>query len=129
MRVFWGSVGILAVVLALTGAVLPILPTVPFLLLAAFAFDRSSPRFHGLLMAHPVFGRQIREWREHGAIASRVKVLAIGGMAVGLGVSAFVLPVPLWLAQVTVLTLVALFIATRPVPPPAGLRAEPRMRG
>lgn len=119
MRLFWGSVGFLAVTLALAGTVLPILPTVPFLLLAAFAFARSSPRFHDRLMAHPVFGRQIREWQEHGAIASRVKVLAIGGMAVGLAVSAFVLPTPVWLVQVMVLALVAVFIATRPVPPPS----------
>ena len=74
MRLLWGAIGILAIVLALAGSVLPIVPTVPFLIVAAFAFNRSSPRFHNMLMTHPVFGPQIRDWQEHRAIDPRVKV-------------------------------------------------------
>lgn len=118
MRYFWGGLGFLALALAVIGTALPIMPTVPFLIVAAFAFARSSPRFHARLMNHRIFGPQIRQWQYHRAIERRVKILAIGSMAVGLCVSFFLLPPRLWLAQAAVLALVSLFIATRPAPPP-----------
>lgn len=117
MRIFWGSVGVVGVLLAVIGTLLPVMPTVPFLIAAAYGFDRSSPRFHNMLMNHRVFGPQIREWREHGAISRRVKLIVCVSMAVGLCVSLFLLPGAIWLAQVTVVTLVAAYILTRPVPP------------
>lgn len=118
MRLFWGAIGVLAIVLALAGTVLPIVPTVPFLIVAAFAFNRSSPRFHHMLMTHPVFGPQIRDWQEHRAIDPRVKVIVCVSMAVGLCISWFILPPPYWAVQVTVLAAVGVFIVTRANPPP-----------
>ena len=117
MRLLWGAIGILAIVLALAGSVLPIVPTVPFLIVAAFAFNRSSPRFHNMLMTHPVFGPQIRDWQEHRAIDPRVKVIVCVSMAVGLCVSWFILPHHYWAVQVVILTAVAVFIVTRANPP------------
>ncbi|WP_134724800.1 YbaN family protein [Paracoccus luteus] len=119
MLMLWRCAGILSVGLALVGTVLPVMPTVPFLIVAAYAFDRSSPRFHARLMAHPVFGPQIGNWRRHGAIATNVKILATGSMAAGLVVTFFILPWPLWLVQLTVISAVALFVVSRPAPPPA----------
>ena len=118
MRVwFWWFVGFAGLGLALVGAVLPIMPTVPFLLVAVYGFNRSSPRFHAMIMNHKVFGPQIREWNEHRAIDPRVKAFVVVSMAIGLMVSFFVLKLTFWIAQVIILTLVAAYILTRNNPP------------
>ena len=118
MLMLWRCAGILSVGLALVGTVLPVMPTVPFLIVAAYAFDRSSPRFHARLMAHPVFGPQIGNWRRHGAIARNVKIVATVSMAAGLAVTFFILPRPFWLVQLAVISAVALYVVSRPAPPP-----------
>lgn len=114
---FWWMVGFAGLGLAIVGTVLPIMPTVPFLIVAVYGFNRSSPRFRDRLLNHPVFGPQIRDWQEHRAIAPRVKLLAVGSMAVGLSISFFILAFPWWLAQVAVLTLVSAYVLSRPAPP------------
>ena len=114
---FWWVVGFTGLGLAVVGTVLPIMPTVPFLIVAAYGFNRSSPRFHAWIMNHPIFGPQIREWLEHRAIDPRVKAFVVASMAVGLCVSFFLLPRGWWLVQVAVLTLVGAYIVTRPNPP------------
>lgn len=117
LRLVWGTVGVAGLGLALLGAVLPIMPTVPFLIMAAYGFNRSSPRFHAMLMNHPIFGPQIHEWVEHRAISTRVKWFVCVTMALGLCVSFFLLPHLVWAGQVTVVTLVGIWIATRNRPP------------
>jgi uncharacterized membrane protein YbaN (DUF454 family) len=67
--------------LAGLGAVLPVLPTVPFLLVAAACFARSSARFYHWLLANRVFGPMIRDWRETRSIPLRAKVSAIALVA------------------------------------------------
>lgn len=119
MRIFWGTVGVLGVILAFAGMVLPVLPTVPFALLAAFSFNRSSPRFHNMLMGHRVLGPQIREWQQHRAIDPRVKLVAVGSMIVGLSISWFILPPLYWTIQLSILVAAAAFVLTRANPPPA----------
>lgn len=114
---FWWFVGFAGLALAVVGTLLPIMPTVPFLIVAAYGFNRSSPRFHAMLMNHRVFGPQIQEWHDHRAIDPRVKAFVVASMAVGLCVSFFLLPRPWWLVQLSVLTLVALYIVTRANPP------------
>lgn len=69
--------GWLAVILATLGIVLPLLPTTPFLLLAAWCFARSSPRFHNWLLYRSWFGSYIRTWQEHCALPPGVKWKAI----------------------------------------------------
>ena len=117
MRIIWGTVGFMGVILAFAGMVLPVLPTVPFVLLAAFSFNRSSPRFHDMLMQHRIFGPQIREWQQHRAIDPRIKLIAVGSMGVGLCISWFILPPLFWTIQLSILTLAALFVLTRANPP------------
>jgi len=116
-RLFWLIVGCTSVALGVIGAVLPLLPTVPFLLLAALAFARSSPRFHAWLMNHPRLGPPIHDWQREGAISRRAKVLAVTMMALALGVSV-ALGVRPWIIglQALVLTGVAIFLLTRPRP-------------
>jgi uncharacterized membrane protein YbaN (DUF454 family) len=86
-RLLWLCLGWLALGLGLLGVVLPILPTTPFMLVAAAAFAKSSPRFHRWLVEHPTFGPPVRDWRAHGAISRRAKVLAVGTMLAVLGLS------------------------------------------
>ena len=88
-----------------------------FLLVAAYGFNRSSPRFHAMIVNHKVFGPQIREWHEHRAIAPAVKIFVVVSMAVGLAVSFHLLPLAWWAAQFAVLAAVAIYIVTRANPP------------
>ena len=66
--------------LAIIGVVLPGLPTVPFLLLAAWFSARGSERLHRWLYAHPVFGKLLTDWETQGAVSRKSKVLAVGMM-------------------------------------------------
>ena len=115
MRLIWGLAGILALGLGLIGVVLPFLPTVPFVLLAAFCFARSSERLHDWILRHPTFGPTIVAWRERGAISRRGKrlaslsALAAIAISVALGLGAWVLG-----AQAAALALMLTFIWSRP---------------
>ena len=115
MRVVYLGVGWLAVSCAFIGAFLPILPTVPFLLVALLAFGRSSDRLRERLLADPVFGPDIRRWQERGAIRRGAKILAVVAMSASVAISlALGVPVQAVAVQATILAAVALFIITRP---------------
>jgi len=79
------AAGFTCVGLAALGVFLPLLPTTPFLLVAATCFARSSPRFYRALLGNRVFGPLIRDWREHRAIPLRAKWMAITAIALVLG--------------------------------------------
>lgn len=115
-KVLLFSLGWLCVGLGAVGVFLPLLPTTPFLLVAAWAFARTSPRFRNWLVSHRVFGRYVSDWQEQGAIPMHGKILAIGMMSASLiwvvgwsGLSA-------WITGAIALCLfaVAAFIITRP---------------
>ena len=80
-RVFWFCLGGISLALGAIGAILPILPTTPFVILSAFAFGKSSPRLAAWLNNSPTFGPMIADWRSHGAIAPRYKRIAVTMMA------------------------------------------------
>lgn len=115
MRIIWLTLGLLSVALGIVGIFLPLLPTTPFLLLAAFCFSRSSERLHTWLVTHPTLGPHIIAWNERGAIPLRAKRLAIVMMAAAFGMSVL-LKLPAWVlwTQGAVLLCVATFILTRP---------------
>lgn len=69
--------GCVCVATGIVGIVVPGLPTTPFLLLAAWAFSKSSRRFHDWLVGHPRLGPPVVAWRERGAIPLRAKLLAV----------------------------------------------------
>ena len=122
-RITWLVVGVLALALGALGIALPLLPTTPFVLLAAFAFARSSDRLHEWLVTHDVFGTLIDNWQRHGAISRRAKVVSVVSMAAVLALSlAMRAPTAVIVAQLIVLGGAALFILTRPAPPPPALR-------
>src|SRR5690606_2484444 len=74
---FWRGLGLVSTGLGLVGAILPLVPTTPFLLVAAYAFARSSPRLHDWLLHHPQLGPLIINWRQHRAISRRVKIASL----------------------------------------------------
>lgn len=110
--------GLVALLLGLIGIPLPLLPTTPFLLLAAFCFSQSSERLHDWLMSHPRLSPPIKDWQRHGAISRKGKVLAaIAMLAALVGSIAFGAPAGAVIMQIVVLIGVSLFIFTRPSPP------------
>ena len=114
-RFGWRIVGLAATGCGFVGAFLPLVPTTPFLLLATFAFARSSPRLHQWLITHRAFGPLIRNWQRHGAIDRRSKVLAILVMMATLAGSSLFDAAPWIIAlEAAALATVAIFILTRP---------------
>src|SRR3954462_10613082 len=71
----------LSLLMAVVGVVLPVMPTVPFLLVAAWAASRSSPRLHHWLRRHPRLGRPLRDWEEAGLVSRAAKWAATLMMA------------------------------------------------
>lgn len=117
-RVAWFALGVAALGVGALGVVVPLLPTTPFVLVAAFAFSRSSDRWHRWLLAHQVFGPLIENWRAYGAISRRAKAAALLAMAAVLAISLILRAPPLILAvQALVLVGAGGFILSRPTPP------------
>lgn len=87
VRLLFLLLGGVFVVLGVAGIFLPVLPTTPFMLVAAACFARSSDRFYNWLLDHPLFGKTVREWREHRSIPHKAKWTAIVMMVVTLSIS------------------------------------------
>lgn len=113
-RTLYLAAGFLALALGAIGIVLPLLPTVPFAILAAFCFARSSPALEQRLLDHPRVGRHIRRWRERGAISRRGKRAALAAFGVSAAVGVAVAPWPWWLVSLAACGCGAVWIWTRP---------------
>lgn len=115
MKMVWLIFGFTALILAIIGIILPLLPTVPFLLLTAFCFARSSEKIHKWLLNHPKYGPPIHNWQNSGSISVKSKKLATVCMLIAL-----IIPIYLglsWLivsTQIFVLVCVLIFIWSRP---------------
>ncbi len=115
MRYLWLGIGWMTLTLGVIGAVLPVLPTVPFLLLAVWAFAKSSPRLGVRIMQHPTFGPQMRAWRKRGVVGRTAKIWATLAMAGGVGWSLwFGLDPRIVATQALICGAVALWLVTRP---------------
>ncbi|WP_155947303.1 YbaN family protein [Pseudorhodobacter ferrugineus] len=115
MRVLWFLVGAVALLLGAAGVILPLLPTTPFVILAAFAFGKSSPVLQTRLEQSRLFGPAIRDWRVSGAISARYKVLAVTMMAAALAFGLFsAMPFAAKLVQVAAIAAAATFVLSRP---------------
>ncbi len=118
VRHLWTAAGLVSFAIGAVGAFLPLLPTVPLMLLAAFCFARGSEPFHQWLVQHPRFGPGIRDWQAHGAISRRGKRAAVIAMAAALGASLlFGVPRYVLAIQAVALVGVLVFILTRPEGP------------
>ena len=115
MRIIWLIFGLIALGLGCLGVVLPLLPTVPFILLAAFCFAKISNRLHGWLLSHPLFGKMIQDWRQSSTISTKAKKMATISIALVFAISVTTGVKPLILIiQAAVLGCVLLFIWSRP---------------
>ena len=110
------ALGFVCTAVGIAGVILPGLPGTVFLLIAAWAFSRSSERFHLWLYEHPRFGRTIRDWHAHRVIPVRAKIAALSMMA-ATAVGLVLMSHGDWhLPAISggVMVLVALWIVTRP---------------
>jgi uncharacterized membrane protein YbaN (DUF454 family) len=109
------GIGLAMVGLAALGVALPVLPTVPFLLVALWAFARGSPELHARLLAHPTYGPMLKDWEQRRAIPVRGKVASIGAMSVSLLLLALTTE-RIWttVSVGAVMAAVAVYILSRP---------------
>jgi len=113
MRRLYFASGLLFTGLGALGAFLPLLPTVPFLLLAVFCFARSNKEWEQRILDHPKWGPMVSDWRERKAIPRRAKIVSIATIAAGVGVTWFTLGHPWVWISVAVLAISGSWIATR----------------
>lgn len=91
-RYLFLTIGVLAVVLGLVGVVLPIMPGLPFFVLALWAFARGDQRIHNWFAGHPLFGRPLANWRRHQVIPRFAKCAMLIGLAGGAAAAAVLIP-------------------------------------
>jgi len=82
-------VGLLAVGLGIIGAFLPVMPTVPFLLVALFCFERSSKKYHDMILNNKYFGKVLRDYYEGRGLTTSVKIKAVLFLSCGMGFSVY----------------------------------------
>ncbi|MGO4124232.1 YbaN family protein [Inquilinus sp. YAF38] len=107
--------GTLCVIAGIIGVFVPLWPTTIFMILALWAFARSSPRLHNWLLTHRRFGPPLQAWERHGAIPAWAKLLAVASLAVSLAILAFTVHSHLVVGIVAAFfAILILYILTRP---------------
>jgi len=119
VRAIFVVLGTIFLALGAIGLVLPVLPTTPFVLLAAACYLRASERLHQRLVRSRTFGPTIVAWQEHGAIPPRAKAIAIGMVILTFSLSiAFAVEPPVMRAGLAALGIIlVVWLARRPSPP------------
>jgi uncharacterized protein len=117
VKLAWRLAGLLSLALGAIGIVLPLLPTVPFVILAAFCFAKGHPEWEARLIGHPRFGHHIRAWRERGSISRRGKAAALVAFGVSALLGLATLAMPMALIPAAACLAGAAFILTRPTTP------------
>ncbi len=103
------TIGIVFVGLAILGVMLPILPTTPFLLVAAGCFAKSSPKMQRWLLNNKIFGPMINDWQKHRSIPKKAKYIALSSIVLSVAWSAYMLK-SIWLALVIIALVIGPFI-------------------
>ena len=118
IRTSYVLAGHTSLAIGFVGIFVPLLPTTPFVLLAAVCYSRGSERFHTWLLNHPRFGPMIHAWREHGAIDLRSKVAATVMVVLSISYSVYRLDPPWNVVALLTGAAVLTFILSRPSAPP-----------
>ncbi len=131
MRLLTLAAAWLLVAIGAVGVFLPLLPTTPFLILAAALFARSSPRFEQWLLDHPRYGRPLTDWRREGAISKRAKIASVSLMTASYAIVWLAGPPQIWLKLLigVILVACAAFVLTRPLPHVPSFIPEDRTQG
>ena len=127
------AAGWISLALGFIGIFLPVLPTTPFVILAAFLFSKSSPRLHDWLLSRPHLGKMVLDWERHGVIRKSAKLWSTALIVVLFAYTLGFVAVPLLVKVIISLigVSVLLFIWTRPSNPvnePTGVGAVERTR-
>jgi len=119
-------IGWISIACGIVGLFLPLVPTVPFLLLSVYCFSKSSVRFHDWLVEHRHLGPMLRDYLTHGGIPLRVKIMAIGMIWISFPVSVMLFIEPLWLKVLllSIAGVVTLYLIAMPT-----VTAESRAKG
>lgn len=96
MKILLITGGTVCLILGIIGIFVPLLPTTPFLLLAAAAYFRGSDRLYNWLMNHRQLGPYIRNFREHKALPLRAKIISVTLVWTTIGYCIFFLGLPIW---------------------------------
>lgn len=99
-RILYIVVGIVCVALAVVGALLPGIPTTPWVLLASYCFARSSARLDRWLRNAPIFGKLIRDWNQYHGVDRRLKIRVVCFVVVVVSLSITFSPLPDWVKVV-----------------------------
>lgn len=116
LRLIYLLIGLISTGLGVVGAFLPVMPTVPFLIVALWAFSKSSQRFHDWLYHHRVYGPLLQDWDQYRVIPLWGKIWACLAMAGGLTITAIFFQPPLWVLIGTgaVMLAVAAYLLSKP---------------
>lgn len=119
IRILYLIVGWTALALGFIGVFVPVLPTTPFVLLAAYCFSRGSRRMHAWLLSRPLFGPMIQNWESYGAIGKRAKWIATAMLLPLFGFTLVFVRIAAALKAIIAATGLAVlaYIWTRPLPP------------
>jgi hypothetical protein len=114
--------GWICVALGAVGIIMPLFPTTPFLLVAVWAFSKSSPELAERIRNHRIAGRYVREWQDEGVIPVGAKVIAVAMMAAMLAYLQFWSDAPAWVVVAAAIAMagIAGFILSRPSRPRGG---------
>jgi len=116
MKVCYFVLGWIFFALGTIGVVLPVLPTTPFMILALWAFAKSSERFHHWLYHHKIFGPPLQQWKRHRVIPQAAKILSVSMMILSFVYLSFIRELSIqWLIPIAILMLYAMwYILTKP---------------
>ena len=116
MRPLYFTLGWVFFILGAIGVILPVLPTTPFMILALWAFAKSSLRFHNWLYTHAFFGPPLQQWEQHRVIPRTAKIMAISVMVLSLLYLLLFTPVAAWvkISAALLMSYGAFFILTKP---------------
>ncbi|MCW8933529.1 MAG: YbaN family protein [Gammaproteobacteria bacterium] len=120
MRIIYFILGWVFFALGAIGVLLPVVPTTPFMLLALWAFARSSERFHDWLYKHRFFGPPLQMWNKYRVIPLAAKIMSVSFMSISFVYMMFFSPVGIILKVIIAILMIygAWFILTRPSNPP-----------